>query len=310
MSDVKSLSVKVGSLELKNPIIAASGTFGYGLEYKDYYPPGELGAVIVKGVSVEPMTGNETPRICETTAGMLNAIGLQNPGLEAFIRDKVPLFESLGAPVLINLFGQRVKDFPLLAKRLSECEGIAGFELNISCPNVEAGGLEFASDPKAVRKIVEAVCKVTSFPVWVKLAPYYGIAVDVARAAEEGGASALTVANTYPALAIDIERKRPLLANITGGLSGPAIKPLTLYHVWKIAERVKIPIVASGGVMGAEDAVEYLMAGACAVQIGTVHFVNPAAGLEIVSSLRQWLEKSPYSSLAEVVGLGRVPSNS
>lgn len=305
MSFAKSLSIKVGSLELKNPIVAASGTFGYGLEYADYYPPGELGAVIVKGVSVEPMSGNETPRICETTAGMLNAIGLQNPGLEAFIRDKVPLFESVRSPVLVNLFGQRVQEFPLLAQRLSECKGIAGFELNISCPNVEAGGLEFASDPKTVRKIVAEVRKVTSLPLWVKLAPYYGISTDAARAAEEGGADALTVANTYPAMAIDIERRRPLLANITGGLSGPAIKPLTMYHVWKIAERVKIPIVASGGVMGAEDIIEYLMAGARAVQIGTVHFVNPAAGSEIVSSLQQWLEKSPYSSLDEVVGLAR-----
>jgi len=295
------INVALGSLELKSPIIAASGTFGYGSEYVDFYDPSLLGAIVVKGVSLNPMGGNSPPRLCEVSAGLMNAIGLQNPGVDSFIENRVPTFSQLGTPVLANLFGNSIAEFEELAGRLDSLEDVAGLEINISCPNVE--GREFASSPRELEKLVAAVRGVSSKPLWVKLAPYPSIIGEIALAAQDGGADALVIANTYQAMKIDVEKSCPVLGNQTGGLSGPGIKSMTMALVWNVHKKVSIPIVASGGVMGALDVVEYLMAGAGAVEIGTVNFVNPMAGKTLTEDLEKWLIRSSYESLNEVIAI-------
>jgi dihydroorotate dehydrogenase (NAD+) catalytic subunit len=279
------LAVRVGNLALKNPVLTASGTFGYGLEFSDFFDVAELGGICTKGLSLEPRAGNPPDRICETAAGMLNAIGLANVGVEAFCRDKLPLLVHRGVTVVANIFATSFEDFAALARRLDGEQGIAAVELNVSCPNVEEGGLLFGCDPVAAARVTEAVRAVTKLPVWVKMSPEAGDLKGVGLACQEAGADALTAINTIRGLSIDPRTWRPRLTNRTGGLSGPALKPIALRMVWELARAVKIPVVGIGGVTTAEDAVEFLLAGATAVQVGTASFADPMAAKKVLDGL-------------------------
>ena len=298
------LETKIGELQLRNPILTASGTFGYGEEIADLIALDQLGGIICKTVTRRPREGNSPPRTCETAAGMLNAIGLQNVGVEAFIREKMPYLRGCSAPVIVNIAGESAEEFAFLCRVLSEVEGIAALELNISCPNV-AHGLDFATDPAITEEVVARCQRSTNLPVWVKLSPNVTNIADIARAAEAGGADALCVANTFVGMAIDIKRHRPRLSNGTGGLSGPAIKPLALRAVWQCAGAVSVPIIGIGGITTAADAVEFLLAGACAVQVGTATFVRPDAATAIAAGIGNYLEENQFSSPSEIVGLAR-----
>ena len=279
------LSVAAGGLVLKNPVLTASGTFGYGLEYDDFFDVAELGGICTKGLSLEVRPGNAPDRICETAAGMLNAIGLANVGIDAFLRDKLPILRRRGVTVVANIFATTFEDFAELARRLDVEEGVAAIELNVSCPNVDKGGLLFGCDPVAAARVTEAVRKVTKLPVWVKMSPEAGDLRGVGFACQEAGADALTAINTIRGLAIDPHTWEPRLANKTGGLSGPALKPIALRMVWELARAVKIPVIGIGGVATAEDAIEFLLAGATAVQVGTANFADPMASKKILDGL-------------------------
>jgi dihydroorotate dehydrogenase (NAD+) catalytic subunit len=279
------LSVTVGGLTLKNPVLTASGTFGYGLEYDDFFDVAELGGICTKGLSLEPRAGNPPDRICETAAGMLNAIGLANVGVEAFCRDKLPALRRRGITVVANVFATTVPDFVRLARRLDGEEGVAAIELNVSCPNVDKGGLEFGCDPAAAARVTEAVRAATRLPVWVKMSPEAGDLKGVGLACERAGADALTAINTIRGLSIDARTGKARLANRTGGLSGPALKPLALRMVWDLWRTVKIPVIGIGGIATPEDAVEFLLAGATAIQVGTASFADPTASKKILDGL-------------------------
>ena len=298
------LTTKIGDLNLRNPVLTASGTFGYGEEIADLIDLTQLGAIVCKTVTRQPRQGNPPPRTCETAAGMLNAIGLQNVGVEAFIRGKMPFLRECGAPVVVNVAGDSVEDFAFLCRALSEVEGISALELNISCPNV-AHGLDFATDPVVAEAVVSHARRATHLPVWVKLSPNVTDIATIARAAEQGGAHALCIANTFVGLAIDTKRRTPRLSNVTGGLSGPAIKPLALRAVWQCAGAVQVPIIGIGGVTTASDAIEFLLAGAAAVQVGTATFVQPQAALDVVNGIANYLAENNMRSPAELVGLAR-----
>jgi dihydroorotate dehydrogenase (NAD+) catalytic subunit len=283
------LSVDVGGgLRLRNPVLTASGTFGYGLEYDAWFDVAELGGICTKGLSLEPRRGNDPVRIWETSAGMLNAIGLANVGVEAFCRDKLPKLRERGVTVVPNIFATTVDDFARLAERLDREPGIAALELNVSCPNVAHGGLEFGCDPAAAARVTAAVRAVTRLPVWVKMSPEAGDLAGVGRACEAAGADALTAINTIRGLAVDVERRRARLANKTGGLSGPALKPIALRMVWELHRAVKIPIIGIGGIATWRDAVEFLLAGATAVQVGTASFADPLAAKKVLDGLRAY----------------------
>jgi dihydroorotate dehydrogenase (NAD+) catalytic subunit len=282
------LRVEVGSLTLKNPILTASGTFGYGLEYDDFYDVAELGGICTKGLSLEPRHGNPPDRICETAAGMLNAIGLANVGVESFCRDKLPILRQRGVTVVANVFATTVDDFVKLAQRVDQEEGVAAIELNVSCPNVDKGGLEFGCDAQAAARVTAACRAVTRLPLWVKMSPEAGDIRGVGLACQEAGADALTAINTIRGLAVDPRTWRARLANRTGGLSGPALKPLALRIVWDLARTVRIPIIGIGGVATAEDAVEFLLAGATAVQVGTANFADPMASKRALEGLANY----------------------
>jgi dihydroorotate dehydrogenase (NAD+) catalytic subunit len=284
------LSVKVGALTLANPVLTASGTFGYGLEYDDFFDVSILGGICTKGLSLEPRAGNPPARICETAAGMLNAIGLANVGVEAFCRDKLPILRQRRVTVIANVFATTVPDFVRLAERLDREEGVAAIELNVSCPNVDKGGLEFGCDPAAAARVTAAVRAVTRLPVWVKMSPEAGDMRAVGRACEDAGADALTAINTIRGLSIDPRTWRPRLANRTGGLSGPALKPLALRMVWELSRAVKIPVIGIGGIASADDAVEFLLAGAVAVQVGTASFADPLASKKVLDGLAAYCE--------------------
>lgn len=279
------LAVTVGDLALKNPVLTASGTFGYGLEYDDFFDVAELGGICTKGLSLHPRAGNPPDRICETAAGMLNAIGLANVGVEAFCREKLPILRARGVTVVANIFATTIDDFTAIARRIDEDAGVAAIELNVSCPNVDKGGLEFGCDPVAAARVTAAVRAVTKLPIWVKMSPEAGDLKGVGRACEEAGADALTAINTIRGLSVDARTWRPRLANRTGGLSGPALKPLALRMVWDLARTVKIPVIGIGGIAGAEDAIEFLLAGATAVQVGTASFADPTAAKKILDGL-------------------------
>lgn len=301
-TDNPSLQVNLGSLKLKNPVIAASGTFGYGEEYSGIIPLGSLGAIVTKGLSLEPRKGNSPPRLAETPSGMLNAIGLENVGLEAFLREKLPFLRGARCPVLVNIFGSTVEEYGEMARRLSDVEGIAGMEVNISCPNLKAGGVVFASEPRAVHRVVLKVRRSTSSFVMVKLSPNVADIGKIALAAEEAGADAVSLINTLTGLAIDVQTRTPVLGNITGGLSGPAIKPIGLRMVWQAAQVVRIPVVGIGGIVTAKDALEYLIAGATAIQVGTAHFIDPRAGLKIIDGIQRYLQANNFPDVASLVG--------
>ncbi len=301
-TDNPSLQVNLGSLKLKNPVIAASGTFGYGEEYSGIIPLGSLGAIVTKGLSLEPRKGNSPPRLAETPSGMLNAIGLENVGLEAFLWEKLPFLRGARCPVLVNIFGSTVEEYGEMARRLSDVEGIAGMEVNISCPNLKAGGVVFASEPRAVHRVVLKVRRSTSSFVMVKLSPNVADIGKIALAAEEAGADAVSLINTLTGLAIDVQTRTPVLGNITGGLSGPAIKPIGLRMVWQAAQVVRIPVVGIGGIVTAKDALEYLIAGATAIQVGTAHFIDPRAGLKIIDGIQRYLQANNFPDVASLVG--------
>ena len=296
------LSVDLGPLKLKNPVLAASGTFGYGEEYAGIIPLKRLGGLITKGLSLEPRKGNPPPRLAETPAGVLNAIGLENVGVEAFLREKVPFLRKAGCPVLVNIFGSTEEEYAEMARRVSGVEAIAGVEVNISCPNLKAGGSLFAADPKAVYQVIAKTRQATSSFLMAKLSPNVADIAKIAVAAEAAGADAVSLINTVTGMAIDIRTRTAVLGNITGGLSGPAIKPIGLRMVWQVARAVRIPVVGMGGIATAEDALEYLIAGASAVQVGSAHFVDPKAGLKIIDGIRNYLARQGLAGISSLIG--------
>ncbi len=297
------LSVRVGALRLTNPILAASGTFGYGLEFAHLVDLNKLGGLVTKGISKEPIEGAPSPRLCETPSGMLNAVGLQNVGVEVFVQDKLPLLRKYNTHVIVNVFGYCLEDYVEVIRRLEEAEGISAYELNISCPNVKKGGMQFGSDPFLVGEVVRAARQIAQRrPLWVKLMPLVTDIGLIGKAAEEAGADALTVANTYPAMAIDFKSQSSRLGSRTGGLSGPAIKPITLRLVWEVSKAVKIPIVGLGGVETVEDVLEYMSVGASAVQVGTASFSDPKASEAIVEGLERALSDDNVFTFNEIIG--------
>jgi dihydroorotate dehydrogenase (NAD+) catalytic subunit len=296
------LAIDIGGIKLKNPVMTASGTFGYGQEFARLVDLNRLGAVITKGISLKPMEGNAPPRIVETAAGMINSIGLQNVGIQAFIRDKLPFLSQFETPVIASIFGGTVAEFGELAKRLNSVPGIAGLEVNISCPNVAKGGVLFGADPRMAHRVVQAVKRSTGRTVIAKLSPNVTEITAIAKAAEEAGADAISLINTLMAMAIDPISRRPLLRNIIGGLSGPAVKPVALRLVWEAANAVRIPVVGIGGIMTPEDALEFIIAGARAVQVGTANFVNPNALVEIIDGIEAYLVRNGFQHIDELVG--------
>ncbi|KPJ56890.1 MAG: dihydroorotate dehydrogenase [Deltaproteobacteria bacterium DG_8] len=287
---------------MKNPIMAASGTFGYGEEYKDYIPINRLGALITKGISLKPHSGNPPPRLAETTGGMLNAIGLQNVGIKTLIEEKIPKLKKFGIPIIVNIFGTTIKEYGEVAKALEGVNGIAGLEVNISCPNLKRGGICFGTDPREVFKVVNKVRKSSSHPIMVKLSPNVTDITVIARSAEEAGANAISLINTLIGMAIDVETRTPKLGNTIGGLSGPAIKPIALRMVWEVYNKVNIPIVGVGGIFNAHDALEFIIAGASAVQIGTAHFINPRVSIEVIVGLENYLKDHQINTIQNLVG--------
>ena len=301
MSD---LSVKLGSLTLKNPVMTASGTFGYGMEYEGFFPPEDLGAVVVKGVTTRQVHGNPTPRVAEVVSGMLNAIGLQGPGVDKFLHDEhyLPGLRKRGATVIVNIWGRSLDEYRETAEKLeAESDGIAALEINVSCPNVKEGGISFSADPQKMAGVITAVRNATKIPIITKLSPNGAIPV-FAKAAEDAGSDMLSMINTIPAMAIDIETRRPKLANVSGGLSGPCVKPVGIKAVYDASKAVKIPIIGMGGIETWQDAAEYLIAGASAVAVGTATFTNPMAPIEVVRGLEQWLDRIGAKSVADVIG--------
>lgn len=296
------LSVTIAGLALRNPVMTASGTFGYGEEFADYLDLERIGAFVTKGLSLKPRAGNPTPRIVETPGGMLNAIGLQNVGVDAFIEKKTPFLRRVNTPAIANFFGSTIDEYAELARRLEHVPEVAGLEVNISCPNVKQGGIVFGTDPSCAREVVAACRAVTRKPLFVKLSPNVTDIVAMALACEEAGADALSVINTLTGMAIDLERRRPVLANVTGGLSGPAIKPVALRMVWQVSRAVKIPVIGIGGIMSAADALEFMLAGATAVQVGTASFINPGAAGEIVAGMEAWLERHGVDDVKSLIG--------
>jgi dihydroorotate dehydrogenase (NAD+) catalytic subunit len=296
------LHVDIGGTRLKNPVMTASGTFGYGQEFAPLIDLDRLGGIVVKGLSLEPSKGNPPPRIAETSCGMLNAIGLENVGIDAFAREKLPLLSHLSTPIFANIYGTEVDAYGELAGRADTLEGVAGVEVNISCPNVKAGGVAFGVDPAAAARVIGTVRKRTDKLVMAKLSPNVTDITEIARAVEAAGADCISLINTITGMAIDIGTRKPKLANITGGLSGPAIKPVALRMVWQVAGAVKIPVVGIGGIMTAEDALEFIIAGATAIQVGTANFVNPRTTIEIVEGIEAYLGETGIGSVNDLIG--------
>jgi len=296
------LSVNIGRLKLKNPVMTASGTFGYGEEYAEFVDLNMLGAIVVKGISLKPMEGNPPPRICETPCGMLNAIGLQNVGLKQFLKEKLPYLRAFDSRIIVNILGNSVKEYVKLAGALDEA-GVDGIELNVSCPNVKKGGIIFGTDKKALAKLTARVRLAVKHSILItKLSPTVSNIAEFGLIAEENGSDAITLINTIPGMAIDTETWIPRLANITGGLSGPAIKPVAVKMVWEAFRAVKIPVIGVGGIMNVRDAIEFMLAGATAVQVGTGNFVRPTATGEIAEGLWTYLEKKGINNLKDIIG--------
>lgn len=296
------LNVKIGSLNLNNPVMTASGTFGYGEEYASLVDLNRLGAIVVKGVSVAPRLGNPPPRIMETPAGMLNAVGLQNVGVRAFLEDKLPFLKPIDTKVVVNIFGETVEEYRSLAAILTGASGVDALEVNISCPNVTKGGIAFGAHPESAAAVTQIVRNETNLPVIVKLTPNVTDIGEIAQAVEAAGADALSLINTITGMSVDIERRRPHLANITGGLSGPAIRPIALRMVWQVVQKVRIPVIGIGGISTTSDALEFLIAGATAVQVGTASFANPRATLEIIDGISSYLIRHGMARASELIG--------
>jgi len=296
------LKVKIGRLTLKNPVMTASGTFGYGEEYSEFVDLNRLGAVVVKGLSLLPKEGNPPPRIVETPSGMLNAIGLQNIGIENFIKEKLPFLRQFDTRVIVNFFGDSIREYVKAAERLSSEDGVHALEMNISCPNKQAGWSIFGTDPKVTFRVVSAVRKVTTLTLIVKLSPNVTDIAVMAKAAEDAGADAVSLINTITGMAVDIKTRRPLLANVTGGLSGPAIKPIALRMVWECYKVLGIPIIGMGGIMTARDVIEFILVGASAASVGTANFINPKATEDIIDGIKAFMIEEKISDIKGLIG--------
>lgn len=302
MNTSPTLQVQIGRLALKNPVMTASGTFGYAQEFEPFVDLHRLGGVIVKGISLEPRAGNPPPRIVETPCGMLNSIGLENVGVERFLSEKLPYLRELKTRVIVNILGDRIEEYRDLAAILNDVEGIDGIEVNISCPNVKKGGVAFGTDPTMAKKVTAAVRKKFSGTLLVKLSPNVTDITQIAKAVEDGGADAVSLVNTLLGMDIDVRTRRPSLANVVGGLSGPAIRPVALRMVWQTSQAVQIPVIGVGGITTAEDALKFLIAGAHAIQVGTANFVNPKATEDILDGITGYLEKNGMNSVQELIG--------
>ena len=296
------LSVQIGKLRMQNPVTVASGTFGYGAEYARLIDLNQLGAVTVKGLRLNPVRGNLTPRTAEVASGMLNAIGLQGPGVDGFIKKYWPFLKELKVPTIINIWGTTVGEYAGVARRFDALGGVGALELNVSCPNIKEGGAQFGTDCKLLSQVVAACRKATTLPLITKMSPNVVSIAPFAKAAEDAGSDALAITNSYPAMAIDIQTRKPKLANITGGLTGPAIKPIAIKLVWEAAKAVKIPIIGMGGIQNADDAIEFLMAGATAVAVGTANFYEPQTALQVIAGIREFMERRKIRDVCEITG--------
>jgi dihydroorotate dehydrogenase (NAD+) catalytic subunit len=296
------LSVKIGSLTLQNPVTVASGTFGYGAEYSQLIDLNQLGAVVVKGIRLQPVRGNRTPRTFEVTSGLINAIGLQGPGVDGFIRKYWPFLKELKVPTIINIWGTTVEEYAEVARRFDALGGVGALELNVSCPNIKEGGAQFGTNVKLLGQVVAACRKATKLPLITKMSPNVVSIAPYAQAAEAAGSDALSIMNSFPAMAIDIETRRPRLANVTGGLTGPCIKPIAIKLVWEAAKAVKIPIIGMGGIQTAADAIEFLLAGATAVAVGTANFYEPQTALQVIAGLREFMRQQDIQDVRELIG--------
>jgi len=300
------MCVDIGGIEIKNPVMTASGTFGYASEFEELVDLNRLGAIVVKGLSLEPSSGNPPPRIVETPCGMLNAIGLENVGLAKFVKEKLPFLRRLDTPVFVNIYGKSTEEYAELAARLEDFDTVSGIEVNISCPNVKSGGIAFGAYPKSAAEVVGIIRKKTTKPLMVKLSPNVTDITEIAKSVEAEGADSISLINTITGMVIDIETRRPKIANITGGLSGPAIKPVALRMVWQVAQTVNVPVIGIGGIMTAEDALEFLIAGAVAVQVGTANFINPCATTDIIDGIETFLIERNISDISDIVGTLKV----
>jgi len=296
------IAVNIAGIKMKNPVMAASGTFGSGKDYEDFMNLGDIGAIIAKSITLKPREGNPPPRICETPSGMLNTIGLQNAGIDVFLNEDLPYLIKFNVPVIVNIAGESVDEYSQLAKRLSGIPGIAGIEVNISCPNVKQGGMQFGVDPKLTSDVISAVKKATKLPIIAKLSPNVTDIKLIAKAAESAGADAISAINTMLGMAIDINSRKPKLSMSVGGLSGPAIRPIAVRMVNEIYRTVKIPVIGIGGIMNADDAIEFILAGASAIQVGTGNFVNPRAAVEIAEGIKKYLIANKLESIKDIVG--------
>jgi len=300
------LKVNIGDLELKNPVMTASGTFGYGQEFEDFIDINRLGGIIVKGTTLEAREGNLYPRMAETSKGMLNAVGLQNKGIDYFIENIYPQIKNYKTKVLINVSGSVVEDYVATAEKINELENIAAIELNISCPNVKEGGMAFGTNKNSALEITQAIKKVYKKHLMVKLSPNVTSIAEIAKAVEDGGANSISLVNTFLGMAIDSETRKPLLSTITGGLSGPAIKPIALRMVWEVSKAVKIPVIGLGGIMNASDAIEFMLAGASAIQVGTANFIDPQISVKIVDGIQDYCERHHISDVNDLVGAMKI----
>lgn len=301
-----SLAVNVAGIRMKNPVMTASGTFGYAQEFEQYMDLNRLGALVVKTITRLPRPGNPPPRIVETPAGMLNAIGLQNVGIEGFIREKLPYLRRLQPPLIVNVAGESVEDFRELTKRIGDQEGVAGIELNVSCPNV-AGGLDFSTDPQLAYRVVKAAREATPLPLIPKLSPNVTDIAVIAQAVAEAGADAISLINTLVGMAVDVRTRRPRIGNVTGGVSGPAIRPIAVRMVWQVARAVRLPIIGMGGILTAEDALEFMIAGATAVAVGTANFIDPEAPVRVIEGLEQYCTANGIQDVRQLIGSLEIP---
>lgn len=295
------LSTEIAGIKMKNPVMTASGTFGFGLEFNDFLDLNQVGAVVVKGTTLQPRSGNAGVRIAETPSGMLNSIGLENPGCDAFINKILPKLKKYDVPVIVNMSGSTVEEYGVLANKLT-VDGVSGLELNISCPNVKDGGIAFGTNKESATAVVREVKKNTNLPVIAKLSPNVTDIVDMAKAIEAAGADAISLINTLLGMAIDLKTRKPILGNIVGGLSGPAVKPIALRMVWQVANAVKVPIIGMGGVMNTEDALEFMLAGASAIAVGTANFINPSVAVTVAQGMEHYLKQEKLTHINQVIG--------
>lgn len=296
------LTVRIGKMTLKNPVIVSSGTFGFGEEFEDFFDLNRLGGIVSKGISLKPMNGNPPPRIFETEGGILNSIGLQNPGYEQFIKNKLPYYENLKTRLIVNFFGNTQNEYVELARRLDSLPGISGLEMNISCPNIKKCGIVFGTDPRMAYRLVRAVRKATTSTLIAKLSPNVTDIALMAKSIEDGGADGVSLVNTFRAMAVNIQTRKPELGNIIGGLSGPAIKPIAVRMVWEVRQAVNIPIIGMGGIMNARDAIEFILVGASAIQIGTANLTNPKTAIEVVQGIERYLAQNKINHIQKLIG--------